>query len=53
MSVTDLTYFSEDEQREIQAELDSGFKDIEEKSVISPSTYSNFLKQRMADSSFV
>lgn len=46
MSVTDLTYFSEDEQREIQAELDAGFKDIEEKSVISLSTYGSFFKQQ-------
>lgn len=35
MSAADLDYFSEDEQREIEAELDTGFKDIEEKCVIS------------------
>lgn len=31
MSLADLSYFSEDEQREIQAELDTAFKAIEEK----------------------
>ncbi|OXC62994.1 eukaryotic translation initiation factor 3 subunit B [Cryptococcus neoformans] len=35
MSAADLGYFSEDEQREIEAELDIGFKDIEEKYAVT------------------
>ncbi|KIR33179.1 eukaryotic translation initiation factor 3 subunit B [Cryptococcus deuterogattii 99/473] len=35
MSVTDLDYFSKDEQREIEAELDTGFKVIEEKYAVT------------------